>query len=224
MTSRYSYIRFGVVVLSLFTVSCGGPLPATGQVEWYQNNGEVATCIDFAGFDSPTDVPPAQDGLITAGCPMEGRFEMDGAVVRDTCTNLVWQRVPRNQRFTWSEALAFALEETLGGFDDWRVPNVHELLSLVHYGRDRPALHPVFDFGSGSDDDVGSVGNNEDYWSSTTAHEFIGSVRTHAWHVNFIHGDHSSFEKSRALAVRVVRGGSLPSRPLLAACELEVSP
>ena len=219
MTSRNSYIWFGVVVLSLFTVSCAG-LPATGQVEWYQNNGEVSTCIDFAGFDGPTDVPPAQDGLIMAGCPMDGRFEVDGAVVLDTCTNLVWQRVPRNQRFSWSAALAFARDETLGGFDDWRVPNVHELLSLVHYGRNRPALHPVFDFTP--DDEITGVSNNDVYWSSTSAND--PRPRTHAWRVSFFKGDHDSVEKSERLAMRVVRGGSIPSRPLIAACEFVVSP
>lgn len=220
MTCRDPYTWFGVVVLSLFMVSCGRSLPATGQVEWYRNNGEVATCIDFAGFDGPTDVPPAQDGLIMAGCPMDGRFEVDGAVVRDTCTNLVWQRVPRNQRFSWSAALAFARDVTLGGFDDWRVPNVHELLSLVHYGRTRPALHPVFDFTP--DDEITGVSNNDKYWSSTSAND--PRPRTRAWRVNFINGDHDSAEKSERLAMRVVRGGSIPSRPLIAACEFEVSP
>ena len=219
MTSRYSYIWFGVVVLSLFTVSCGGSLPATGQVEWYRNNGEVATCIDFAGFDGPTDVPPAQDGLIMAGCPMDDRFEVDGAVVRDTCTNLVWQRVPRNERFIWSAALAFARDVPLGGFDDWRVPNVHELLSLVHYGRTKPALHPVFDF---TPDDEIAVGNNEAYWSSTSVNN--PSLKKHAWRVKFVNGDHDFVEKSQSLAMRVVRGGSIPSRPLITACEFEVSP
>ena len=219
MTSRYSCFRFGVVVLSLFTVSCGGSLPATGQEDWYQNNGEVATCIDVAGFDGPTDVPPGQDGLIMAGCPMDGRFEMDGAVVRDTCTDLVWQRIPRNQRFTWSAALAFARDLTLDGSDDWRLPNVHELLSLVHYGRTRPALHPVFDF---TPDVEIAVRNSDAYWSSTSVNN--SNHRTHAWRVAFLNGDHDFVEKSRLLAMRVVRGGSLPSRPRLAACELDAFP
>ena len=108
----------------------------------------------------------------------------------------------------------------LGGFDDWRVPNVHELLSLVHYGRTQPALHPVFDFTP--DDEIVDVGNSEAYWSSTSVNHT--NLRTLAWHVNFFHGEHDFVEKSTAMAMRVVRGGLLPSRPLIASCELEVFP
>lgn len=227
MKSNRFRLCFVAVFLSLLTVSCGllpteRSLPATGQTEWYQNNGEVASCIDFEGFDGLADVPPAQDGFIMSGCPMNGRFEINGSVVEDNCTNLVWQRVPRNERFNWSEALVFARDATLGGFEDWRVPNVHELLSLVHYGRTSPALHPTFDFSPDGGDDVINITNNESYWSSTSVNDF--ALRTHAWQVNFINGSHDFVEKSQRLAMRLVRGGSIPSRAPVLACEIVVSP
>ncbi|MFQ5443460.1 MAG: DUF1566 domain-containing protein [Nitrospinales bacterium] len=152
---------------------------------------------------------------------MDGRFEVDGSVVRDTCTHLMWQRVPPSGQIPWSAAQAFARDLTLGGFDDWRVPNVHELLSLVHYGRTEPALHPAFDFSP--EDDV-AVGPSSIYWSSTSVND--PGNKKQAWRVDFSQGTHDFVEKSQNLATRVVRGGSIPSKPLplIPACTLTLSP
>lgn len=201
---------------SMFSQNCAPP--ATGQIHWYQNDGAVASCDDFAGFDGPRDVPPRQDGRLMAGCPTEGRFEINGPVVVDNCTGLTWQRTPPSSQRTWVEALVFASDLELGSFDDWRLPNVNELLSLVDYGRTGPALDPVFDVPS--DDDV-SAPNAHDFWTSTSANSSPVSV---AWVVHFTIGDHSVLEKPLERSVRAVRGGFLPSKLPVAACELVVSP
>lgn len=44
-----------------------------------------------------------------------------------------------------------------GGFSDWRLPNVKELMSIVDYGRVSPAIDPIFD-----------NCQSYDYWSGTT--------------------------------------------------------
>ena len=213
---------FGVMVLNLFVLSCAtdstGSLPATGQGDWYRNNGTIANCDDFSGFDGLTDVPPSQDGRIMAGCPMEGRFEVvDGAVVRDTCTNLTWQKVPPSATRSWSEALVFARDLTLAGFEDWRVPNVHELLSIVHYGRSEPALDPAFLF-SPSDDVLAQPSSQ--YWSSTSSN----FDPRQAWIVSFAQGDHFFIEKTTFQAVRAVRGGQIPFKLPVAPCPGGLSP
>lgn len=194
--------------------------PATGQIVWYQNNGAVASCDDLGGFDGPTDVPPLQDGRLTAGCPVEGRFEADGPVVVDHCTGLVWQRTPPTGARTWVDALAFARDLALGGFEDWRAPNVNELLTLVDYGRSGPAINPIFDVPVGGDDVSGLTGRV--FWTSTSEH---AQPKDNAWAVGFHDGDHFRLGKAEERSIRAVRGGFVPRRlPLVVPCELEVSP
>ncbi len=211
----------GVLLLSFGCEFLGPrncPPPATGQIHWYQNNGVEATCDDVAGFDLPKDVPPGQDGRFTAGCPTEGRFEANGPLVVDTCTGLTWQRTPPSGTRSWVQALVFARDLELGGFDDWRLPNVNELLTLVDYGRDQPAINPVFDVPSG--DDV-AVQNVRTFWSSTSDNL---APQTLAWAVAFTFGNHIRHEKLLLRSARAVRDGFLPRKAPVFACELLVSP
>jgi hypothetical protein len=87
---------------------------------------------------------------------MDGRFVDHGdGTVTDTCTGLMWQRqtgdvdadggIGEQDLVTWCGGLAYCEGLTLGGHDDWRLPNVRELQSLVDYGRTWPALDPVFE-------------------------------------------------------------------------------
>jgi len=143
----------------------GKGLPATGQTKCYGIEGWTVVFCDQAAC-------PGQDGAYATGCPSEGRFVDNGdGTVTDTCTGLMWQKDtadvngdgkiewqddPGADEPTWCDALAYCENLSFAGHDDWRLPNVRELESLVDYGRYRPAIDPVF---SG----VPSV-----YWSSTT--------------------------------------------------------
>ncbi|WP_043642730.1 Lcl C-terminal domain-containing protein [Caenispirillum salinarum] len=67
----------------------------------------------------------------------------DGSV-HDGLTGLTWQQVDDGRPRTWGEALRHCDGLTHGGFDDWRLPNVKELQSIVDYSRPAPAVDPVF--------------------------------------------------------------------------------
>jgi hypothetical protein len=115
--------------------------------------------------------PPAvgQDAFYQAGrCPPEGRFVDNGdGTVTDTCTGLMWQQETADtngngeaerlaDRIVWCEALDFCEDLSFAGHDDWRLPHIRDLLSIVDYSQlPRPPIYPVFDL--------------EDtwYWSST---------------------------------------------------------
>jgi hypothetical protein len=56
-----------------------------------------------------------------------------------------------------------------GAHNDWRLPNVRELQSIVDYGRMEPAIDPVFS------------GLSEFYWTSTSYAE----APDDAWGVGF---------------------------------------
>jgi hypothetical protein len=76
----------------------------------------------------------------------------DGTVT-DEATGLTWQKDDSGKTMNWKQALAYAEGLKLAGKDDWRLPNVKELQSIVDYSKapdatDRskrgPAIDPVF--------------------------------------------------------------------------------
>ncbi len=215
------------LIVSMFGCAAPPPqncaLPATGQADWYRNNGNIANCDDFTGFNNPLDVPPGQDGRFMAGCPTEeGRFVVDGQVITDNCTGLMWQRTPQGGTMSWIDALVFARDLTLAGFSDWRLPNVNELLSIVDYGRypdfnvPPKAINPVFDIPVG--DDVSAI-DPTFFWSSTS---YVATPQSEAWRVNFARGGLELRSKNYSSAVRAVRGGFIPFRLPVLPCQGEV--
>ena len=165
-------------------------LPDTGQTK----------CYDAAGAELPCDSATCrgQDGSYATGCPSEGRFVDNGdGTVTDNCTGLMWQKDTGNRGnpLHWCDALAYCEVLSLGGHDDWRLPNVRELQSIVDYGRTSPSINPVF----------GALSSS--YWSSTS----LAGIPVYAWHVSFqvgIVGFISDLVKDNShYLVRAVRSG-----------------
>lgn len=65
----------------------------------------------------------------------------DGTV-SDRAAGLTWQQADDGRPRNWAEALAYCENLTLAGRDDWRLPNIKELQSIVDYRRHDPALDP----------------------------------------------------------------------------------
>lgn len=112
--------------------------------------------------------------------------------------------------FEWVDQLNAA---TFGGHDDWRVPNIRELESLVNYELFSPSVSAPFNVNCGAS----SSGNPgctiatcsctvpSVYWSSST----VSDDPRIAWSVNFDNGDVVAGVKGVSnLFVRAVRGGS----------------
>ena len=218
MKAKDMKVTLSIVATVLFLSGCAN-LPATGQSDWYRNDGTVAGCDDFSGFDGPRDVPPGQDGRFMVGCAAAGRFVAAGSVVTDNCTGLTWQRSFAGP-MTWADALVFTRDLALAGSDDWRLPNVNELLSIVDYGRSDPALNPAFELPSSPGEFPPPEGII--YWSSTS---FEALTTPDGWTVEFVDGTHKHVPKTLVRSVRAVRGGSIRRRPLvIAACEIVIGP
>jgi ribonuclease BN (tRNA processing enzyme) len=94
----------------------------------------------------------------------------DGTI-SDSATQLMWQQQDSTQGLNWQEALKYAEQSTLGGYNDWRLPNAKELQSIVDYTRspetsNSAAIDPIFKTSS-----IINEGGEQDYpyyWSSTT--------------------------------------------------------
>ncbi len=63
----------------------------------------------------------------------------DGTVT-DRASGLMWQKADDGRTRDWKDALAYGENLSLAGHDDWRLPNVKELQSVVDYRQHNPAL------------------------------------------------------------------------------------
>lgn len=169
-----------------------GQVPVTGQTGCYDNSAEIP--CDTADF-------PGQDGFYQRGCPNEGRFVDNGdGTVTDNCTGLMWQKdtgdvsgdgsIGGEDQINWQGALQYCDGLSFAGRDDWRLPNIFELQTIVDYGRYNPAIDPAF------------LGDGYAYWSSTT---FEGDVYTNAWFSDLARGHNANNGKTVRLFVRAVR-------------------
>jgi hypothetical protein len=83
----------------------------------------------------------------------------NNGIVNDAATGLIWQQSDDGKPRDWSDALHYCSTLNLAGKQDWRLPNVKELQSIVDYSRNDPAIDTsVFT----------QTGRNGWYWSSTT--------------------------------------------------------
>ena len=112
-------------------------------------------------------------------------------VVNDTKTGLMWQDDAVGSTMDWSTAITTCENLTLGGYSDWRLPNIRELKSIADRTRANPAISPNF-----------TAITSDYYWSSTTY-----SVSSYVCDVGFSGGNDGVSEKTDSLFVRCVRGG-----------------
>lgn len=76
-------------------------------------------------------------------------IDNNNETISDLNTGLMWQQADDGNFYDWENALNFAENFELGGYDDWRLPNPKELHSIVDYSRspditNSPAINPIF--------------------------------------------------------------------------------
>lgn len=120
------------------------------------------------------------------------------AVVLDLATGLMWPAdkdgggCNGGEKLRWSTVLTLFEDLTFAGFNDWRLPNIRELLSIADYSLRNPAIDQTF---------FTAYYSGEFYLSSTT----WLSDTNYAWSVRFATGDIVSVSKGAACRVRSVR-------------------
>jgi len=82
----------------------------------------------------------------------------DGTVT-DSAMGLTWQQTDDRQMRDWPTALKYCETLNLAGDDDWRLPNVKELQSIVDYAKNDPALDQRF---------LRQTDKHAWFWSSTS--------------------------------------------------------
>jgi hypothetical protein len=176
-------------------------------------SGQTA-CSDGAG--GPTSCnDTGQDGDLRLG--VTPGYADNGSTITDNRTGLVWEVLSndgsihdRDDKYTW--AAAFSKIDALNsanfaGHNDWRLPNVVELRTLLDMGINQPATRAEFDTNcSGICSSAECSCTQPDYYWTSTSYDLSPDE---AWYVDFYDGYTESTTKSDPdTYVRAVRGGS----------------
>ncbi|HIJ84790.1 MAG TPA: DUF1566 domain-containing protein [Magnetococcales bacterium] len=181
-----------VVLISLLAVPQGyaagepAPVPKTGQTTSYGT---------------------ADDGALQKGqaWPNPRFSDMGDGTVFDALTSLIWMKNANCWgAMSWSSTLTKVADlnsgtatctEYTGGQNDWRLPSVNELKSLIDVGRTSPALPTGHPFSG-----VQTIA----YWSGSTYAGYTSS----AWFVYLVNGSVDALDKTiNSFHAWPVRGG-----------------
>ncbi len=128
----------------------------------------------------------------------EGLMDNGNGTVTDLATGLVWQQGETDEYVSWTDALAYCEDLVLADEDDWRLPNIRELYTLVDLSFDSPKISTTHFPGVHLDLAV-------QYITSTTC----AWLPSYAWTVGFAGtSDTGAIQKEGGRGwVRCVRGG-----------------
>ena len=223
MFKRISTVLFLLVIIASTTHAATATiqLPRSGQTGCYDATGKVIDC---------TTQGQTQDGKVQAGMPWPSpRFTDNGdGTVTDNLTSMVWAKdanlmktrdpgFDNDLTFSWVSSTAgdgavmwqHALDyikklntENYLGYNDWRLPNINELNSLIDLQKTSPALpssHPFTNL------QYSNSSNWIRYWSSTTSVAFPDN----AFSVDMDSGDASGVAAGKVAPFYVwpMRGG-----------------
>ena len=114
-------------------------------------------------------------------------------MIQDPSTNLMWEDTPhvREAKIRQPRSVIYCSELKLGGFEDWRLPTIHELLTIIDYTRISPAILRAFSY----------VEDESFYWTKT----HVADEDDAFWGVNFKRGYSSKASEYYDRYVRCVR-------------------
>lgn len=148
-----------------------------------------------------------ENAAVPASTPLEDFILHEDGTATHQPTNLMWSRCPVGQSWQngvclssfaeplrWAAALDAAALSSVGGYDDWRLPDAKELTTIVEYRCHFPAINREVFRG----DTAGR------FWTSSPA---LSSPQTEgqAWAVNFRTATVAAEGRSVGLSVRLVR-------------------
>jgi hypothetical protein len=136
----------GLVLLVVLATGCGD---RAAEIEADAGPGSDATSpggLAYPIVDTGQTACYSATAGITCPAAGEGYYGQDGTysgrafsytdngdgTVTDDVTGLMWVKA-RGDKVTWEDALAGAASCRVGGYDDWRMPTIKELYSLIDF-------------------------------------------------------------------------------------------
>ena len=188
-------------------------IPDTGEVDFYSNTGVI-------GEPSVGDAFYGQDATYQSNAP--SYTDNGDSTVTDNVTGLVWQQNV-GEKMTYAEAVTSVKNFTLGGHDDWRIPTIKELYSLIQYtgtsggeqAGDKQFIDTTFFVQPIGNTSIGEREIDAQTWSCT---EYVGKTMNNnetIFGVNFIDGRIKGYPKYKGgteteniMYFRFVRGNT----------------
>lgn len=161
------------------------------------DTNQTASYTDTVGEDSDYNIIPAD------------YTDNSNGTVTDNVTGLMWQKEDNNTEYNWEEARSYCNDLSLGGFSDWRLPNIYELTSLLEFAtsNDTSIYDDFFPDTGGWDSGTYTGITSSNYWSSTSSANPSSTYK--AWIVSFNDGELDTSNKtSNSFPARCVRGSS----------------
>ena len=175
---------------------------STEYVSTTMNNDATTFGVNFAdgrikGYPSEAVGPVGQQTTkasfvrFVRGNSMYGvndYYDNGDGTVSDSATGLMWMQNDSDSGMTWPQALDYAEDLQYAGYDDWRLPNVKELQSIVDYTRspattNSAAIDPIFNTSTILDE--GGDINYPFFWTGTTHINWSNYPGTYADYLAF---------------------------------------
>jgi hypothetical protein len=171
--------------------------PDTDSVYWsattLESNSASAWYLNFGngGIFSIVTVKTDDNFVRCVRSTLNTFIDNGNGSVADTATGLTWQKQDDNVTRSHSDAISYCNGLILAGNSNWRLPSIKELITIVDYRSNDPAING----------DVFPNTNSAFYWSVSSRANSLDS----AWDIDFNFGSSFSANKSDQLFVRCVR-------------------
>ena len=176
----------------------------TGQNECYDNSVEIECPTDPDAAFFGQDAHYAKLGTCSPLDITVDSSNSDEPLVINRNTGLMWQTKIAEESFTWENAVKHCEELTYSGYDDWRLPSVQELMSIIvsnkymiEYNRIFFNFFPEY---------VAQSSNFVFFWTSDLA----VYAYDYAWYLTFYNNKIEAGSKSDSRFAVCVRGEKLP--------------
>jgi len=138
--------------------------------------------VVVAPLTDTVEAPHTPYGSLAAESPPDRAYTITAFGVIDNVTGLMWEQTASISANTWYNAWNYCQSKQTGfngGLDDWRLPSVGELMSIVDYGAYWPAINSVAFPGTPQ---------SPTYWTATASATQGDNGSDAAWVVTFTDG------------------------------------
>jgi len=163
---------------------------ATGHIKAYPSDMEgpmakhvraVSGNVYGTSYDYTNSGEDGLDNAVITGTSINTYLNNSDGTITDTSTGLMWMEVDADTTMDWENALSYCENLSYAGYDDWKLPDVKELQSLVDYSGNYPAIDSDFVCTEFSEDNPYYY-----YWTSSNAYfSQHDPTNYYAWYVAF---------------------------------------
>ncbi len=199
-------ILAATAAISIYSQSIKYPIVDTDQTRFYNNFSEISEPDEASSFYG-------QDAHHNGNLP--SYTDNGDGTITDNITGLMWQQSLPNSKYSFNEAFEYAESSTLAGYNDWRIPTIKELYSLILFsgltGNQGIGGVPYidtdyFEFRYGNEYDPFSRPIDAQYVSGNAYVETVMNGQEGVFGLNLADGRIKCYPQNKEFEVKLVRG------------------